>query len=1358
MAPNYLKVLAIDDEEENLDIVKTIVENAFPNVGFFPALTGRKGIALALAEDPDVILLDIVMPKMDGFEVCRRLKADTHLKNIPVVFLTASRADDESRIKCLEVGGAGFLIKPLKEAEFIAQIRAMAKIKGRNAAQRREKERLAILLEGRTNSLEQEVARHKQTEKVLRESEAKYRTLYESSQDALMTIFPPDWLFTTCNSATVRMFRAKNSEEFTSVAPWVVSPEYQSDGEPSSIKAKRMIETAMKKGSYFFDWTHKKMGGEDFPATVLLTKIELGGKAGLQATVRDVTGQKLAEEALKKERQYNRDLINTAQTIILLLDPEGRIVDFNPFMENLSGYRLEEVKGKDWFETFLRKDSGKTTRELFQKAINGMQTKGNTDYIITKDGRELAIEWYDNTLKDSNGRVEGLLSVGQDVTERMRTDKALRFANMVLSTQAETSLDGILVVDGEGKNISVNQRFTEMWGIPLDIVKSGSDARAFQLVADKLTNPEEFYNKVKHLYEFKKKISREEIVLKDGRFFDCYSAPMLDEGGNYFGRVWYFRDITESKRAGELVRESETRYRMLFDQAHDSILMLEIVPDGIPVIRDANVAAQRMHGYSRKEIIGKPISFLDADAMAGVLGERADKIYNAGEAAFEAQHRRKDGSVFDIEVSVKRIAVGGKRLLLDISRDITERKRERDALHSSETRYRRLFEAMQDGILILDSETGVIVDVNPFLVDLLGLSHKQFLNMKIWEIGAFRDIVANQDKFAELQSRGYVRYEGLPLITADGREINVEFVSNIYQAGQRKVIQCSIRDNTKRKQAEAEISEAFYMQGVLNVMLQCSLANTPLREKLNNHLAGLVTLPWLGIQPKGAIFLMNPSGNALVLTVHQGLAPALLSACARVPMGQCLCGKVAQTGQVVESTEVGADHSIRYEGIVPHGHYCAPIIAGNKPLGVLNLYLKEGVSLTDIQRRFIKSVTDIVAESILHAQTEEKLAQSQKMEAVGLLAGGIAHDFNNILTAIKCYAELVSNALLSEDPKREDMREIMSAAERATTLTRQLLAFSRRQILSPRIIDMNKIVSDMTNMLQRIIGEDIKLSTRLKPLPCLTMVDPGQIEQVIMNLVINSRDAMPKGGSITLKTDVVISSDDELSAAHPELLRGSLVCLKVCDTGCGMTEEVKEHVFEPFYTTKEQGKGTGLGLSMIYGIIKQSNGEIEFESVPGKGTTFSVWLPNVENTVPEMSSDIPNRMPGTVSETILFVEDEDSLRRLGERVLTAKGYKVISALNAAEALAALEKHGKAVDLLVTDVVMPGMNGHELAKEIAHRKMAVRTLYMSGYTEDAIAEHGALEPGLAFIYKPFTVDALVLKLREVLDGPSDMSKA
>jgi len=389
---------------------------------------------------------------------------------------------------------------------------------------------------------------------------------------------------------------------------------------------------------------------------------------------------------------------------------------------------------------------------------------------------------------------------------------------------------------------------------------------------------------------------------------------------------------------------------------------------------------------------------------------------------------------------------------------------------------------------------------------------------------------------------------------------------------------------------------------------------------------------------------------------------------------------------------------------------------------------------------------------------ENQFLQSQKMEAVGVLAGGVAHDFNNILTAIKAYAGFIRNDLPPEAPMRADAGEILTAADRAGTLTRQLLAFSRRQILAPRVVDMNKIVGDMTKMLSRVIGEDIKIGTELEPAPCLALVDPGQLEQVVLNLAVNARDAMPKGGKLTLQT-AILAGDAGLSAAHPDLPRGPLVCLKVRDTGTGMTGEVKARIFEPFYTTKEQGKGTGLGLSTVFGIVKQSGGEVTVSSEPAKGATFSIYLPLAENTVQDIRANKDGQAAAkTGSETVLLVEDDESLRRLGARILKSSGYTVLAAASGAEALTVLEDHGKPVDLLVTDVVMPGMTGRDLALEIARRKQAGRTLYMSGYTDDAIVKHGVLEPGIAFIYKPFTVEALALKLREVLDGPADQAKA
>lgn len=388
---------------------------------------------------------------------------------------------------------------------------------------------------------------------------------------------------------------------------------------------------------------------------------------------------------------------------------------------------------------------------------------------------------------------------------------------------------------------------------------------------------------------------------------------------------------------------------------------------------------------------------------------------------------------------------------------------------------------------------------------------------------------------------------------------------------------------------------------------------------------------------------------------------------------------------------------------------------------------------------------------------ETKLRQTQRMETVGLLAGGVAHDFNNILSAIMCYAGFLARDLAPGDPKQGDVKEILTAAGRAASLTRQLLAFSRRQIMATRVADLNELMGGMTSLLERVIGEEIKIEMKLFPAPCTASVDVGQMEQVIMNLVLNARDAMPRGGTITLETEI-INPPEEFFDTRPDLVIGPLVCLKVADTGCGMGEEVKRHLFEPFFTTKEQGKGTGLGLSTVFGIVKQSRGEIEAESGPGKGAAFTIYLPLEEAPPADTDKDKAGELPGKGHETVLFVEDEESLRRLGERVLRSSGYTVLAAADGQAALKLMEERGRPVDLLMTDVVMPGMSGRDLGLELARRKLIGRALYMSGYTDDAIVKHGVLEQGIAFIYKPFTVDAVLLKLREVLDGPADKAKA
>jgi two-component system, cell cycle sensor histidine kinase and response regulator CckA len=381
---------------------------------------------------------------------------------------------------------------------------------------------------------------------------------------------------------------------------------------------------------------------------------------------------------------------------------------------------------------------------------------------------------------------------------------------------------------------------------------------------------------------------------------------------------------------------------------------------------------------------------------------------------------------------------------------------------------------------------------------------------------------------------------------------------------------------------------------------------------------------------------------------------------------------------------------------------------------------------------------------------EEQLRLSQKMEAVGLLAGGVAHDFNNLLTVILGYGILLLKDLGSEDARRGPLEGIKQAADRAAALTQQLLAFSRRQVLAPRLLDLNTVVGDMDKMLRRLIGEHIELRTDLASGLGLVKADPSQIEQVIMNLVVNARDAMPTGGKLTIETaDVEVN--DTYARCHNIITPGPHVMLAVSDTGHGMDEDTRARVFEPFFTTKAKGKGTGLGLAVVYGIIKQSGGSISVYSERGLGTTFKAYLPRVEAACERPEAITGNKRSRRGTETVLLVEDEAAVRSLLRDILESNGYVVLEASRAAEALEASRQHGGPIQLLLTDVVMPDISGRKLADRLQTSRPEAKVLYMSGYTDTAIVQHGLLEPGVAFLQKPFTPEALSRKVREVLDG-------
>ncbi len=373
------------------------------------------------------------------------------------------------------------------------------------------------------------------------------------------------------------------------------------------------------------------------------------------------------------------------------------------------------------------------------------------------------------------------------------------------------------------------------------------------------------------------------------------------------------------------------------------------------------------------------------------------------------------------------------------------------------------------------------------------------------------------------------------------------------------------------------------------------------------------------------------------------------------------------------------------------------------------------------------------------------------MEAVGRLAGGIAHDFNNLLTAILSYSEMALMDLRPEDPIREDIEQIRQAGRRAAELTKQLLAFSRRQVLQVRNLSLNDVVVHTERMLQPLMGDDVEIRLALSPTPGHTRADAGQLEQMLLNLAVNARDAMPSGGTFRLTTASMVVGEEAARSGH--LVPGSYVTLSVQDTGTGMSREVQERIFDPFFTTKGPGQGTGLGLSTVYGIVKQSGGHIFVASEPGKGTTFTIYLRACTPAPEPVRTESPGPTVEGASETVLLVEDESLLRRLTREILTRHGYRVLEAADGVAALQVVQQYDGAIDLMVTDVVMPRMSGNELVEHARPLRPAMRVLYMTGYSEEAIARQGQLTEGIELLPKPFTPGVLTAKIRQILDRTS-----
>jgi PAS domain S-box-containing protein len=782
---------------------------------------------------------------------------------------------------------------------------------------------------------------------------------------------------------------------------------------------------------------------------------------------------------------------------------------------------------------------------------------------------------------------------------------------------------------------------------------------------------------------------------------------------------------------------------------------ISIVDQELRILR-INGEFTRLFGFTANEVAGKRLDRLivppDRYAETAWIGEC---IKTESKISLETRRQRKDGSLVEVLLSTSPVMLDGKRVGAYASyRDITEQKRAEElnaALYAIAARSQSA-EDLQQFFAAIHNIVGQLMNARNFYISLYDpqsqlLSFPYFVDeedptptpkplgrgLTEYVLRSGEPLLATPAVFEDLVRRGEVE-----LIGASSLDwLGVPLKSGTTCIG-ALVVQ-SYNENARFGERDREILKFVSQQ------LAAAIEHKRYEEALRRSEArsrSLILSAAFGICrcTLGGRFLdVNP---ALITMLGYGSVEDLLQLDVRreVFVNPRELGRLAEDYRYAGSLNGVEVQWKRKDGRV--------IIVRLSGCAASSTDEPEGV------------VLELIAEDITdRRQLEEQLRQAQKMDAVGRLAGGVAHDFNNLLMVINGYTEVLLEQLEKGSDMHHKVQSIQQAADRAATLTRQLLAFSRKQLLELKVIDVNSVIGDMERLLRPLIGENIELITRLSTQTGHTRADAGQLEQVIMNLVVNAKDAMPEGGKLTVQSsDVTVRQN---FSEHRFIQPGRYAVISVADTGHGMDAETQSRIFEPFFTTKEKGKGTGLGLSTVYGIVKQSNGYVFAESEPGAGTTFYVYLPRVEESAEELAPAKLQENEAGGCETVLLVEDEESVRELVRVTLASRGYNVLEAENGECGLRIAEAFKKHIDILITDVMMPGIGGRELARKLLLLRPGISVLYLSGYTEDAVVTHGVVGPSTAFLQKPFTLQNLAKKVREVLRSrsvPSSMAKS
>jgi two-component system, cell cycle sensor histidine kinase and response regulator CckA len=1126
-------------------------------------------------------------------------------------------------------------------------------------------------------------------------------------------------------------------------------------------------------------------GAQDY-----LVKGQMDGNLILRS-VRYAVERARTTTALRSSEERYRLLTESVSDVIWTVDMDLQFTYISPAIMRLSGHAPEEMLGRSVLE-LLAPDSAAIVERLREEMCQKLTTVQEPLQRLAlefasrhKNGTKVWTEVTISPLFDGHGRPVGFTGVTRDINERKRNE-AIQSVLFKIAEAATTTQN----LESFIKEIAqLLNSLIDTTNFCVVLYDREHDSYWFPYFSDENIGVHEFPHDMKGgLTDFVRR-NGISMLVDEPRLYELAASgevriigvpsqiwlgvPLLTAHGvigvvvvqSYTNPQQYTkRDeelltivagsiamAIERKHSEDAVREAHRRLETLVQAMPEIVYFKDAVGRNLVVNRSFEELVQR----PQAEIIGKTDDELFPESLAQKCSASDDQVKAARKPLmFEESFQNNYGyTVYFETIKVPLFDERGEIAgLVGVSRNVTERKLAEEALRTTTGQLKNLFDNLDHVFLSLELQPLRILQISPACERIFGLPRQAFFD----DVRRFIDAVHPEDRaminavFKQIQNGetvslvarilrpdGEIRWvecDCKPACDANGTAVRMDAViSDITQRKRAEQIQ-TVLMNISETAIISETLEEF--MAAVRTQLGTLLDTTNFYVALYDHEKDIYSFPVFTDQHDSFGLTRRPLPKSMTDYVRRTGTPILAD--------EAVFGDLIKSGQV----ELIGAPSRQWMGV--------PLRTSRGVIGVMAVQsYGDTVVYTMRDLYFLTLVSGSLAMVIerkraLDAliESEQQLRHAQKMEAIGRLAGGIAHDFNNLLTSILGHSELTLYKLHSDDPLRDGIEQVMKAADRAAGLTRQLLAFSRKQVLQPRVFDLNAIVADMEKMLRRLIGEDMDLVTKLAPDLGSVKADPGQIEQVVMNLAVNARDAMPNGGRLVIET-ANVDLDEVYVWQHGDMAPGKYIMLAVSDNGSGIDEETLTHIFEPFFTTKEHGKGTGLGLSTVYGIVKQSGGHIWVYSEIGRGTVFKIYLPRVEET-PEIHKPPVGAEPLHGTETLLLVEDEEGVRELVRKILEAKGYTVISSRLPREALQLADSQQKPVDLLITDVIMPQLNGDELARQITTKYPGVKVLFISGYTGDSVGSHNGTKPGMAFLEKPFSADSLAREVRQLLD--------